>query len=750
MSIISLSNTQFQRFVDFASAQPDAAKSKTVATIDAGPAEPGAEPLADRTITATAGDSVGKMFRRQSAIDANNRVRDLFKEAVADIFGGEDKIPESVKKSMKLGDFGQGKPLTARRIMAVNVAIEKLSLDSFEMENAFESPEFGAEMKAQAELLKHVETDFPKLNRAANLLSKATGMPLRSALLEVMDKQSAAYSALQCGELYMKSVGAFKKGLELHEALNARGKQIEQGISDAVASGDEKKFAEIATLRAEQLKAVWKEAETAFALQNATGKSNEKYVEAKRAFDTAISNCKKAAKAISSGKLAGLDKIFASCVKDTAIAEAGSKLRDLGEGLYRASTQKGGVPQQQSASYALTAIASRITSENTAEIIAFRKTLAENEMPRITARFAEAETKSGFKMHKHFLQDAKTYIAMHDFGGIAALERFAEQYEANAASLHFSESQKKRLQDLVAKQTGSKNLSKTVERFISDVENCVLCNAYIKCSSKKPVDTAMIENLVKHFEAHPEIAGQFAIGVRQGCEKKFLDAVKKNLTQNFKICMDKPAGEITSLKTGMMPQAIREYNKGCVTFNGKDIPDATIGKTFFMADSLERRGYGEFLEDKFDDKHVQIRRMVSFVCGMADGLGGALNAMFTNADACDPKLLKSMPRNSDKISIDGLSTIVPGQRSSKENYDITIDAKTGDVTIKLTHYEDSRFTQYFDDKYQATVFTNAAKETAKMAEAKFVVTLKIKNATDAQLGDKMPSFEITGFTQEVL
>lgn len=50
---------------------------------------------------------------------------------------------------------------------------------------------------------------------------------------------------------------------------------------------------------------------------------------------------------------------------------------------------------------------------------------------------------------------------------------------------------------------------------------------------------------MKHFEAHPEIAGQFAIGVRQGCEKKFLDAVKKNLTQNFKICMDKPSFEIT-------------------------------------------------------------------------------------------------------------------------------------------------------------------------------------------------------------
>ena len=37
-------------------------------------------------------------------------------KAVADMFGGENHIPDSVKVAMKLEDYGKGKPLTARRI----------------------------------------------------------------------------------------------------------------------------------------------------------------------------------------------------------------------------------------------------------------------------------------------------------------------------------------------------------------------------------------------------------------------------------------------------------------------------------------------------------------------------------------------------------------------------------------------------------------------------------------------------------
>lgn len=62
----------------------------------------------------------------RSATDAtkNNEARKLFRDAVADMFGGEQNIPESVKTAMLLKDYGteenpSGKPLTARRIMAV-------------------------------------------------------------------------------------------------------------------------------------------------------------------------------------------------------------------------------------------------------------------------------------------------------------------------------------------------------------------------------------------------------------------------------------------------------------------------------------------------------------------------------------------------------------------------------------------------------------------------------------------------------
>lgn len=40
------------------------------------------------------------------------------------MFGGEAKIPKSVKKAMLLDDYGTGKPLTARRILAVKAAIK--------------------------------------------------------------------------------------------------------------------------------------------------------------------------------------------------------------------------------------------------------------------------------------------------------------------------------------------------------------------------------------------------------------------------------------------------------------------------------------------------------------------------------------------------------------------------------------------------------------------------------------------------
>ena len=54
---------------------------------------------------------------------SNNDVRALFRQTVANLFGGEDNIPPGVKTAMRLGDYNKGRPLTARRIAKVEIAI---------------------------------------------------------------------------------------------------------------------------------------------------------------------------------------------------------------------------------------------------------------------------------------------------------------------------------------------------------------------------------------------------------------------------------------------------------------------------------------------------------------------------------------------------------------------------------------------------------------------------------------------------
>ena len=63
--------------------------------------------------------------RSQTQKDLNNETRAVFKQAVIDIFGTSiNDVPENVRSAMKLSDYNCGKPLTARRIIAVNKAID--------------------------------------------------------------------------------------------------------------------------------------------------------------------------------------------------------------------------------------------------------------------------------------------------------------------------------------------------------------------------------------------------------------------------------------------------------------------------------------------------------------------------------------------------------------------------------------------------------------------------------------------------
>ena len=126
--MINAVNEQFSRFVSFAQERVQAGKEKAIATKGDVMAH-GGTTLEERKITVT--DKIDwvslSIFRGGGAKRANNEVREMFRKAVADMFGGENNIPDKVKEAMLMKDYGCGKPLTARRILAVRDAIENLN-----------------------------------------------------------------------------------------------------------------------------------------------------------------------------------------------------------------------------------------------------------------------------------------------------------------------------------------------------------------------------------------------------------------------------------------------------------------------------------------------------------------------------------------------------------------------------------------------------------------------------------------------
>ena len=168
-------SSQFNAFVDFA----NKAIAGTVGTRGEDTvARIGAKGLGGRTITFATDDKVASMWRWQSSKDANDSVRDLFQRAVIEVFGGEDKIPDSVLDAMKLDDFGQGKPLTARRIIAVRNAINAAAVSSL-AEKARNGNLTAAELaEFQA---KSVVNKF--IRDSAMLPNKAIGENLKKVLL---------------------------------------------------------------------------------------------------------------------------------------------------------------------------------------------------------------------------------------------------------------------------------------------------------------------------------------------------------------------------------------------------------------------------------------------------------------------------------------------------------------------------------------------------------------------------------------
>ena len=128
MNVSAADINQFASFVQFADAVGSG--SRTVARLsDELPGPSGAKLIAVNTT-----DKSFAFTRSAENKASNNDVRALFRQTVANLFGGDEKnIPQSVRKEMKFGDYNKGRPLTAKRIKAVEIAIDNYFLNEDRM-----------------------------------------------------------------------------------------------------------------------------------------------------------------------------------------------------------------------------------------------------------------------------------------------------------------------------------------------------------------------------------------------------------------------------------------------------------------------------------------------------------------------------------------------------------------------------------------------------------------------------------------
>ena len=134
---VNLNDAQFKAFTQFAASVSD--KGTVLKANDNPLTAPDGTP---RKIVAKGYDGYGHIWRKQPSKDINNDVRTLFRDTVLRMFGVNDvqNLPDDVKTAMKTGDYDKGKPLTARRIIAVSKAIANV-VDPVNKSVSFEKAE---------------------------------------------------------------------------------------------------------------------------------------------------------------------------------------------------------------------------------------------------------------------------------------------------------------------------------------------------------------------------------------------------------------------------------------------------------------------------------------------------------------------------------------------------------------------------------------------------------------------------------
>ena len=257
--MINAVSYQFNKFVEFAEERVKAGKESAIARTGEVRIGKGT-PLEERAIYASDKvDFVGMtILRTKDAKAANDEVRELFRKSIAEMFGGEGNIPDSVKDAMLLKDYGSGKPLTARRILEVSKAIDDLGREN--IFHPFQDGEIISRLQNLAFENGYKKTDFGKLNMAANFLMKGLGIDSVTALGAVVAKGSPANRAMNAGAPYMKDERSFMLGYDIFNriedinrdnlkiasengsAIAAKSPETSQGLSTKIAKNLKEKY----------------------------------------------------------------------------------------------------------------------------------------------------------------------------------------------------------------------------------------------------------------------------------------------------------------------------------------------------------------------------------------------------------------------------------------------------------------------------------------------------------------------------
>lgn len=188
-------------------------------------------------VTVTSSDKIGKIGRAGNIENANNTTRTIFRQSIAAMFGGESKIPPAVLTAMKTTDYGQGKPLSAKRILLVRDAVDQCR-DMFPKQapkisapNAGIPPRFagglvmllpagsgGSQKLLSANdvtLKGYAKGELTKLNDVATLYQQATKCSKADAQEAALSPKSPARRLFSYGGLFTSSPENFAKGLQL-------------------------------------------------------------------------------------------------------------------------------------------------------------------------------------------------------------------------------------------------------------------------------------------------------------------------------------------------------------------------------------------------------------------------------------------------------------------------------------------------------------------------------------------------------